>query len=74
MSYLIGYSTNTVRPVRTGKFQIYITYRDSGTAPTGIRAASEGEQGVSLKGKNAVEPTSEDPAIAGIETLRGGEG
>ena len=74
MSYLIGYSTNSVRPVRTGKFQIYITYRDSGTAPTGIRAASEGRAGVSLKGKNAVKTTAVDPAIAAIKTLREGGG
>ena len=35
----------------------HLTYTDSGTAPAGIPAASEGEQGVSLKGKNAVETT-----------------
>jgi hypothetical protein len=53
---------------------LHLTYRDSGTASAGIPAASEGRAGVSLKGKNAVETTTEDPAIAGIKTLRGGEG
>ena len=52
----------------------HLTYTDSVAAAAGIRAASEVLSGVSLKGKNAVKTTSEDPAIADIETLRGGEG
>ena len=73
MSYLIGYSTNSVRPVRTGKFQIYITYRDSGTAPAGILVASEGRAGVSFRGNIALGATAIDPAIDRLETLREGE-